>query len=143
MTPQFNAGGLCGCVYQPNVIGVWYDSANDEWAVLREDGGAMPASESYNVLVVPKKKQGHSVFVQTATSSNTTGDYTLISNKQTTGNPNNVTFATQKWNPGGGEGTCNAVQTGVWYTGTKEGVFNEDQSTMPLNASFNVLIFPG
>jgi hypothetical protein len=57
------------------------------------------------------------------------------------GNPNNVTFATQNWNPGGGGGTYNAVQTGVWYTGTKEGVFEENQAAMPLNAAFNVLIF--
>jgi hypothetical protein len=40
------------------------------------------------------------------------GDTTLISNAQTTGNPNNVSFATQNWNPGGSGGTYNNVQTG-------------------------------
>ncbi len=232
VTPQFTANGLCGCVYEPDVMGVWYDSANDEWAVLREDGGAMPANEAFNVLVVPKNEVGTSVFVHAASSSNITGDYTLInnsmtngkpgvqiqvtqdwnpggkggtynahpigvfynttakkwaifnedgaamtvgaafnvmvgtaasnggagivlkttssdedgdttliSNSQTTGNPNNVTFDTENWNPGGTGGTYNAVQTGVWYTGTKEGVFEENQAAMPLNAAFNVLIF--
>lgn len=230
VTANFNATGICGCIYETAPIGVWYDSANDEWAVLREDGSAMPTNESFNVLAVPKANS--SVFVQTANASNITGDYTLIdssatngqpdaqlqvtqnwnpngkggtynphqigvfynttaakwavfnedgsamtvgaafnvmvgqkpsnggkssvltttssnqdgdttliSNHETTGNPNNVTFATQNWNPGGTGGTYNDVQTGVWYTGTREGVFNENQATVPLNASFNILVF--
>jgi hypothetical protein len=52
VTPNFTVGGICGCVYLPDPIGAWYDSANDEWAVLREDGGAMPVNESFNVLIL-------------------------------------------------------------------------------------------
>lgn len=230
VTPNFTANGICGRVYETAPIGVWYDGSNGEWAVLREDGSAMPVGESFNVLVVPKPSS--SVFVQTATTGNITGDYTLLSssqtnghpdvqlqvtsvwnpgghggtydphpigvfynsdagawavfnedgaampagaafdvmvgqkpsnggtssvltttpadqsgdttlitNKETTGNPNNVVFATQDWNPGGSGGTYNAVQTGVWYTGSQEGVFNENQDAGPLNGAFNILVF--
>ncbi len=94
-------------------------------------------------MVASKKvSNGGKASVLTTTSGNQDGDTTLIANPQTTGNPNNVTFAPENWNPGGTGGTYNSVQTAVWYTGTQEGVFNENQVTMPLNASFNVLIFP-
>ena len=79
--------------------------------------------------------------VNTSTG-NRSGDTVFIHDAQTTGNPNNVTFATQNWNPGGTGGTYNNVQTGVWYNGAQEGVFNEDGSTPPLHAAFNLLIFP-
>jgi hypothetical protein len=232
VTPNWDPNGLCGCIYEPAPIGVRYDTSSARWAVFREDGQIMPANEGYNVLVVPPNKAGSSVFVQTSTSANTTGDYTLIndpltngqpnakllitqdfnpggtggtynphnvgvwydtaagewgifnedlasmplgvsfnvmvgqapsnggtmktlkttntnrsgdttfiSNSQTTGNPNNVTFTTQNWNPGGAGGTYNNSQTGVWYTGAREGVFNENQSSPPLNSAFNILVF--
>lgn len=232
VTPNWNPTGLCGCSYETAPIGVRYDTSTSRWAVFREDGQIMPANEGYNVLVVPPNKGGSSVFVQTSTSANTTGDYTLIndpltngqptakllitqdwnpggtggaynphnvgvwydsaagewgifnedlasmplgvsfnvmvgqtpsnggkittlkttstnrsgdtafiSNSQTTGNPNNVTFTTQNWNPGGAGGTYNNAQTGVWYNGAREGIFNENQSSPPLNSAFNILIF--
>jgi hypothetical protein len=232
VTPNWNANGLCGCVYLPHAIGVWYSTSKKQWGVFREDAAAMPVNEAYNVLAVPASQVGGNVFVQTSTAANTAGDYTLIDSPatngkptarlmvtqnwnpggsgghynphnvgvwydaaagkwgifnedlaampagvsfnvmvgatasnggesalmqtstgnrsgdtvfihdaQTTGNPNNVTFATQNWNPGGKGGTYNNVQTGVWYDGAQEGVFNEDGSTPPLHAAFNLLIF--
>ena len=230
VTPDFTPGGLCGCLYEPGAIGVWYDTGFHEWAAFREDKATMTAGESFNVLVVPKSSK--SVFVQRATTANTSGDATLIdskltngnpraelqvtqsfdpggkggtynphpvgvgydksakrwaifnedraamtvgaafnvmvgqapsnggkssvltttksnqdgdttliSNSQTTGNPNNVVFATQNWNPGGKGGTYNNAQTGIWYTGNREGAFNEDHSHTPLKSAFNILVF--
>jgi hypothetical protein len=233
VTPNWNANGLCGCVYEQYPIGVWYDNSNHEWGVFREDGGTMPANMAYNVLAVPANQVNSSVFVQTSTSANTTGDFTLINspatngnpsarlqvtqswnpngsggrynahnvgvwydssagewgifnedlaamqtglsfnvlvgatpsnggatailtasssntsgdttyinNSETTGNPNNVTLVTQNWNPGGSGGTYNNAQTGVWYTGNQEGMFNESGSSPPVNSAYNLLIFP-
>lgn len=233
VTPNWNASGLCGCVYEQAPLGVWYDSSNHEWGVFREDGGSMPANMAYNVLAVPASQVSSSVFVQTSTSANTSGDFTLInspmtngnpnarlqvtqnwnpngsggrynphnigvwydsaagewgifnedlaamqtglsfnvlvgatpsnggatailttttsnrsgdtvyiSNSETSGNPNNVTLVTQNWNPGGSGGTYNNVQTGVWYAGSQEGMFNENGSSPPLNSAYNLLIFP-
>ena len=34
-----------------------------------------------------------------------------------------------------------AAAAGVWYNGAREGVFNENQTTPPLNSAFNVVIF--
>ncbi len=51
---------------------------------------------------------------------------------------------TQNWNPGGAGGTYNDAPVGVRYdlqTG-RWGILNEDQSTMPLGADFNVLVLP-
>ena len=96
------------------------------------------------MLVGSAPSNGGQAELLTTTSSNKAGNTTFFSNPQTTGNPNNITFVTQNWNPGGGDdGTYNNAQTGVWYNNGREGVFDEDNASMPLNAAFNLLIFSG
>jgi hypothetical protein len=142
VTPNWNANGLCGCVYLPHAIGVWYDSSKKEWGVFREDAGTMPANEAYNVLAVPSNQVGSTVFVQTSTSANTAGDYTLIDSAATNGKPTARLMVTQNWNPGGTGGRYNAHNVGVWYDAAagKWGIFNEDQAAMPVGVSFNVMV---
>jgi hypothetical protein len=142
VTPNWDATGLCGCVYEQYPIGVWYDTSNHEWGVFREDGGTMPANEAYNVLAVPASQVGSSVFVQTSTSANTAGDYTLINSSATNGNPNAQLQVTQDWNPGGSGGKYNPHNIGVWYdtSAGKWGIFNEDLAAMPTGVSFNVMV---
>lgn len=142
VTPNWNPNGLCGCIYETAPIGVWYDTSNSRWAVFREDSGTMPANEGYNVLVVPPNKIGSSVFVQTSTSANTAGDYTLINNPLTNGQPNAKLLVTQDWNPGGTGGAYNPHNVGVWYDSAagKWGIFNEDLASMPIGVSFNVMV---
>jgi hypothetical protein len=88
------------------------------------------------------------IFVHTATSANTVGDYTLLNESQiqigVTGGP---PLVTANWNPGG-------VYTGIdnhlfavvaeWNAGggVEWAIINEDQAAMPIGASFNVYI-PG
>ncbi len=141
VTQDWNPGGAGG-KYNPHNVGVWYDSAAGKWGVFNEDRAAMPVGVSFNVLVGAAPSNGGSSMLLKAASSNTSGDTTYISNPQTTGNPNNVTFVTQDWNPGGAGGTYNDAQTGVWYTGAQEGMFNENGSGPPLNSAYNLLIFP-
>jgi len=94
------------------------------------------------VLVGSAPSNGGQAELLTTTRSNKSGNTAFFSNPQSTGNPNNITFVTQDWNPGGGDnGTYNDAQTGVLYAGSQEGVFNEDNTSMPLNAAFNLLIF--
>lgn len=141
VTPNFTPNGLCGCVsYEPDPIGVWYNSSYSEWAVLLEDGSAMPVGLSFNVLVVPKVS--NSVFVQTATSSNTSDNYTFINSSLTNGKKSAMIQVTQDWNPGDVGGTYDPHPTGVWYdTSNKEwAIFNEDEVAMPLGAAFNVMV---
>ena len=68
VTQNWDANGVCGCVYQPATMGVWYDETVNQWAVFLEDEEPMVAGASFNVLVVPTASS--SVFVQTATVSN-------------------------------------------------------------------------
>lgn len=140
VTQDWNPKGVGG-TYNAHDVGVFYNTTKDEWAIFNEDGAAMTTGAAFNVMVGASPSNGGKAEVLTTSSSNQDGDTTLITNSETTGNPNNVTFATQNWNPGGVGGTYNNVQVGTWYTGTQEGVFNENQSTTPIGSSFNLLIF--
>jgi hypothetical protein len=145
VTPNYNANGICGCVFESAPIGVWYNNSLHERATFREDVGAMPAGEAYNVLVVPPNKVGTSVFVQTSTTANTAGDFTLINNPLTNGQPAVRLEVTQNWDPGGVGGVYNNHNIGVWYdsAASEWGVFNEDLAAMPVGVSFNVLVGSG
>ncbi|MCS6805580.1 MAG: hypothetical protein NZ823_10625, partial [Blastocatellia bacterium] len=79
----------------------------------------------------------------TATSANTTGNWTALNHPLTNGVPPAFVFITDNWNPGGVGGTYNNHNTGVWYAGAgtnKWAIFNQDLAAMPANASFNVLV---
>ncbi len=76
-------------------------------------------------------------FTWTATSANTAGDNTVITNPMTDGNANLLLFVTQNWEP---NSVYNPHPVGVYYTGTHWAIFNEDSTTMPTNATFNVLV---
>lgn len=125
-------------------LGVWYDSSRSQWAVFTETVSPMPASPSFNILVVQKASQ--SVFVQQATHSNTRGNHTFINNKLLNGNPHASIQITQDFNPGGRPGgTFNPHPVGVrYYPSMKRwAIFNEDNKAMPLTAAFNVMVGQG
>jgi hypothetical protein len=140
VTQNWNPGGKGG-TYNPHPVGVSYLTSRKRWAIFNEDRAAMPRGAAFNVLVGQAPSNGGKSSVLTTTKSNRSGDTTLISNSQTTGNPNNVVFVTQNWNPGGHHGTYNNNQPGVWYTSAQEGAFNENQSAPPLKSAFNILVF--
>lgn len=88
---------------------------------------------------------GAYLYAHTATSANTFGDYTLIDNPVSDNNPNAIVFVTANWNPGGSYTGFDNHQVGVWYDARagKWGIFNEDATSMPVGASFNVYVLPG
>jgi hypothetical protein len=142
ITPNFNPGGLsCECSFLPYPLGVWYDSARQEWAVFTENHASMTANETFNILVVPKASK--SVFVVRATKSSAHGDRVLISSALTNGKPSASIQVTQDFNPGGtARGTYNPNVAGVrYYPSVKRwAIFNEDGKAIPLGAAFNVLV---
>ena len=142
VTQVWNPGGSGG-TYNNHAVGVWYDSGNGRWAIFQEDKAGMTTGASFNVMVGTKKSGGGASALQTATSANTGGDSTFISNAKTTGNPNAVVFETPNWNPGGAGGTYDAPATGIWWSdfSGQAAVFNQDKSAMPLNAAFNLIIY--
>jgi len=81
-------------------------------------------------------------FIHTATASNITSNWTVIDNPVTNNHPDAILLVTPNWNPGGGGGVYNDHAIGVWYTGTRWAIFNQDIAAMPEGAHFNVLVAP-
>jgi hypothetical protein len=82
-------------------------------------------------------------FTVTASSGNVGGDTAFINSSKTNGKPTVKLQVTQNWNPGGAGGVYNDHNVGIWDTGPKWGVFNEDAAVMPVGPSFNILVGSG
>jgi hypothetical protein len=104
------------------------------WAVTTGDGASGVApSASFNAapsgafLAVAKQVQGN---------------FTLIDNALTNGNPNAVVFVTQNLSPSGIASPAVPSPIGVWYDAAaqKWSVFTEDLKAMPAGAAFNVAL---
>jgi len=144
VTENYDPGSINGFV-SDHPIGVAYSTIFKKWAVYNEDAQAMPVGAHFNVLVGTAASNGGKEILQRATSGNTAGQYTLINNGETTGNPNTIVFESPNYNPSGKGGTPDASVGGVAYLGDPtdhETVFHEDGSNVPLGAAFNVLIYP-
>jgi len=140
ITPNWNQGGVCGCVYDSSPVGVWYSTSAGKWAIFNQNLSAIPAGASFNVLVVPAANS--KVFVQTAITANSDGDSTYLNNTLTNSRPQTRVMVTPVWNPGGSGGVYNNHPVGVWYDHRRSrwAIFNEDVADMPLGASFNVML---
>jgi hypothetical protein len=79
-------------------------------------------------------------FVQVAAAGNIVGATTIISNPLCNGDPNALLFVTHSYNPPGVSGNFHNNVVGVFYNGSNWTVYNEDDSTMAVGASFNVLV---
>ncbi len=135
VTPNWDPGGVCPCVYNNHNIGVWYDGS--QWIIFNQDGGAMPNGIAFNVLVLVPSSD---IFVHKATAGNSSGNQTQIDNALTNSHPNAIVFTTPNWNPDGVVGTYNNHNIGVYYSSSAWRIFNQDVAAMPANAAFNVLI---
>lgn len=142
VTQNWNPGGVGG-TYNNHPIGVFYSGSLQKWAIFNQDNAPMPVDADFNVMVLndlavlPWSKDA---FVHTATTANITGNWTALNHPLTNGRLPAYVFVTDNYNPGGGTGTYNNHNTGVWYTGTRWAIFNQDEAAMPINASFNVLV---
>jgi hypothetical protein len=116
----------------PHPFGIWYDASLNEWTIFNEDLQSIPLGTTFVISYA-----WPSDFGTTATTSNSVANYTYIDNVATNGNPDVKVFVTQRWT-----GTYNAHEIGVWYTGTKWAIFNEDASPIMSGATFNVHVSP-
>jgi hypothetical protein len=83
------------------------------------------------------------VFIHKATAATIpvgSTQQTIIDNPLTNGAPNAILIVTPNYNPNSTGNIINNHPIGVFYNGTKWGIFNEDLQPMPLNATFNVLV---
>jgi len=137
ITQNFNPAG----VPNPHQVGVRYLTGQHRWAIFNEDGAAMPHNASFNVLVGRTSTNGGRTNVLTTTTANRPTAPVTISNPETNGNPNNVVFATQDFNPGGKGGTGNKGFVIASYSGSHELLFNWGSPPIPLKTAFNLLIY--
>lgn len=127
-------------VYDNHPIGVWWTGA--DWAVFNQDSAAMPIGARFQIDATSIWWPG--VYTHTATSGTITGDYTILDNADANGNPNAIVSVTPIYNPGGGSGgVYDNHPIGVWYTGSRWAIFNQDHASMPVNAAFNVKVSAG
>lgn len=140
ITQDFNPGNSGG-TFNDHQVGVRYEPAQKKWAIFNEDGAAMVRGAAFDVLVGQVPSNGGATSVLKVTSSNRTGHLVHLSNKNTTGNPNNVIFVTQNVNPGGKGSASDPDPTDVGYVGSREVVLNWDSPTMNLGTAFNLLIY--
>lgn len=116
--------------YNDHQAGVWY--SRGKWIIYNEDRKTMPQKTKFNVLAVnPSGK----AFMHKAKSGNISRNWTTIDHPKCNGNPNAVLLVTQNW-----KGTYNPKAIGVWYTGRRWAIYNQDLSPMPEGANFNVMV---
>lgn len=110
-------------VYNNNPIGLWY---NGNWTVYNQNNAAMPTNAQFNVVVDDK--------ISIVTASAPSGNSYLFSLPSTDNQPDALVFASQYWTS-----VYNTSEIGLWYTGGKWAVFNQNLAAMPTNAKFMVL----
>ena len=141
VTPNSDPGGVCPCADVNFPIGVYYDSIVSKWAIINQNGisSSMPVNAAFNVSVLTA---GSGIFVHTATAGNSSGNQTSIDNALTNGQPNAIVFTTPNFNPGGGTGTYDNHNIGVYYDilTSQWAIFNQNGGVIPVNAAFNVLL---
>ena len=142
VTPNYSAGGVCGCVVDTVPLGVVYNVLGGaRWSIAHLDEATnIDAGATYNVLVVQKASKN--VFVQTATSANTLGGATYINSLKTNGKPNAQILITPNIDPGSTNEFVSDHPVGAYYNSSlKEwGILNEDGTAMSIGAHFNVMI---
>jgi hypothetical protein len=114
------------------VLGVWYNSSAAKWAIFHEDKTPVPVGATYLIYA---EEDGS--FIQTATTVNSGGDYTVINNPATNNQPAIRLIVTPNWSVGY---VYDTHALGVWYSGGHWTIFHEDGTRIPTGASYNVLV---
>ncbi|MGB1241005.1 MAG: DUF7452 domain-containing protein [Chitinophagales bacterium] len=119
--------------YAKSPVGVWY--ANGKWTIFQQNKKPLLASTKFNVLVQTTADRG--VFIHKASHNNTRGHITTLDHPDTNGKPNAKLMVTQHW---GSTRTYNNHPIGVYYSGGKWRIFNQDRGAMSDGAMFNILV---
>ena len=146
ITQDYNPGGTLSGTNNDSAVGVRYFPAMKKWAIFNENGKPIPAGAAFNVLVGSSSSNGGKTAMVSVTPFDHKVGTIFINNPVSNGNPNNVTFVTQNYNPGGKGGVRDAHPLEVAYPAFGTGFFQEkidnaDFTTAPLHSTFNLLIF--
>lgn len=121
----------------PHAVGVWYDGS--KWAIFNQDRATMPTGISFSITW---KNADGTAFFQKATAANLGKGLLVIDHPSLNNNPAAAFYASQVWNPGGGNGVYNNSGIDVFYdkTTAKWLVKNQDGTAVPEGAAFNIII---
>ena len=135
VTPDWNPGGVGGMA-DDHPISIAYNAG--QWGIFNQDGANMPPNAAFNVII---PTAGANVFVHTAAA--VSGDHTFINNSLANSHPNAIILVTPNRDPGG---VCPCVPTNFPISMKYDtsihrwAIIDQSGGTMPLNASFNVLV---
>jgi hypothetical protein len=135
MTTYWNPFG----VYNNSNYGFWYDTANEEWIIYNEAVNNIPSNAGYFIAAENSNvaSMRHQATVGNITDNWTTIDHPLLNN-----NPDAIFVFSHNWGLIGQSSNVILNKTlGVWYDGSNWGIYTEDQSAMPVNATFDLLIY--
>lgn len=109
--------------YNNNPIGVYY--AGDRWAIFNQNMQPIPIGAQFNVWI------NEGIIEAEATSP--TSNFFAITHPSTDNQPNALLLATQYWTA-----VYNPNEIGVWYSGGRWHIFNQNRRPMPRGAKFFV-----
>ncbi|GHB52054.1 DUF7452 domain-containing protein [Persicitalea jodogahamensis] len=125
----FNASGASS----PQPLALTYDS--NRWAVINQNGSTLPVNSEYNIYYTTP---GDRAFSHTAAAGNTSGHVTTLDHPLLNDKPNARMMATKVLRSGG---TSNTSPIGVYYSGGRWRIFNQNTSRpMTAGTEFNVII---
>ena len=125
-----------GTVYDDvHPFGVFYFAFGGpgSWFVSHLDATDMGVGGGYNVYW---QEPSANAYRHVATAGNSTDNFTLLDHPLLNGRECARPHVTQS----AGQGVYNAHQIGVWYTGSRWSVFNQDGAAMPVDAEFDVVV---
>ncbi len=135
MTTYWNPFG----VWNNANYGFWYDTPNSEWIIYSEALDPIPANASY---FIAGENPGAASMRHEATVANISANWTNIDHPLLNNNPNAIFVFSHNWGISGQPSNVLLDKTlGVWYTGSNWAIYTEDQSSMPVNATFDLLIY--
>lgn len=111
-----------------NPTGIWYDG--NRWAIYNENMATLNVGVQFNIFI----PDDSSVFVHTASSSNTSGLYTYLDDTA----QEDYLFYNTYWNP---FAVYNTFIYGNYYdsASAKRALFSENATNIPENASFKIM----
>lgn len=114
----------------PHPASVKYVSGR--WAILNENLANVFPGVNFTVKALAPSDRA---FIHTATSVNVASNYTVINHPLLNDKPNAIFHVTKNLRAGN---VFNPHAVGVFYTGTRWAIFNQDLAAMPVGVAFNI-----
>lgn len=91
----------------------------------------------FALLAILTSLRAQTTFLHTANSSNITANYTTLNHSELNDRPNAIVIVTSNWRT---SGPYHNHSIGVFYSGGRWHIFNQNRSAMNNGAMFNVLV---